>query len=366
MRYVLERLTMPIRRHGVASRLTTLGLLSAIVFAALPAASVEASSVNDAHTAAVSAEANLARAQKNLAAIEARIKALPPQTSAAVAQLAAARNDLRSTTVRAYMAGDRSEGLTLLLGGRNLFESSARVNMTRNSARRNAAIVRRYRRLASASNRTRRQLAAQLQRAQRQVADATDAAFAARAEERDAVLTAEHRSAAATAAARRAATKSSTNANPNAALVSTGSTRRTSVTTTTTIAARAAARAQPSITARPTTTTTTTTTTPPTTTTAPRTTTTVPVAPPTTAPPGGPSEAQWARLRKCESGGNYAAVNPSGKYRGAYQFDYRTWNALGTPGDPAAAAPAEQDRRAKLLYSYRGWKPWPQCGRFLW
>ena len=83
------------------------------------------------------------------------------------------------------------------------------------------------------------------------------------------------------------------------------------------------------------------------------------------APTGGPSEAQWARLRQCESGGNYRAVNPSGKYRGAYQFDYRTWAAMGGSGDPAAASPAEQDLRAKMLYDLRGWRPWPECGRFL-
>ena len=82
-------------------------------------------------------------------------------------------------------------------------------------------------------------------------------------------------------------------------------------------------------------------------------------------PAGGPSEAQWAALRNCESSGNYRAVSSSGKYRGAYQFDYRTWAGLGGTGDPAAAPPAEQDARAKLLYSQRGWRPWPVCGRFL-
>ncbi|TXI54418.1 MAG: hypothetical protein E6Q57_02395 [Mycobacterium sp.] len=82
-------------------------------------------------------------------------------------------------------------------------------------------------------------------------------------------------------------------------------------------------------------------------------------------PAGGPSEAQWAALRNCEAGGNYRAVSRSGKYRGAYQFDQRTWEGLGGTGDPAAATPAEQDARAKLLYSQRGWRPWPNCGRFL-
>jgi len=80
---------------------------------------------------------------------------------------------------------------------------------------------------------------------------------------------------------------------------------------------------------------------------------------------GGPSAAQWAALRQCESGGNYSAVNPSGKYRGAYQFDISTWQSVGGSGDPAAAPPAEQDARAKLLYARRGAAPWPVCGQYL-
>ena len=78
------------------------------------------------------------------------------------------------------------------------------------------------------------------------------------------------------------------------------------------------------------------------------------------------TEASWAALRKCESGGNYGAISPNGKYRGAYQFDYRTWAGVGPGGgDPAAASRTEQDRRAKILYSQRGRSPWPICGRKL-
>lgn len=78
---------------------------------------------------------------------------------------------------------------------------------------------------------------------------------------------------------------------------------------------------------------------------------------------GGGGSDLLARIRACESGGNYAAVNPSGKYRGAYQFDYRTWQSVGGSGDPAAASPAEQDMRAQALMSQRGSNPWPVCGR---
>lgn len=93
-----------------------------------------------------------------------------------------------------------------------------------------------------------------------------------------------------------------------------------------------------------------------------------PAVPSTWAPdvsPGGPSPRAWARLRECESHGNYAAVSASGKYRGAYQFDARSWRGVGGTGDPAAAAPAEQDLRASLLYAAQGARAWPHCGRNL-
>ncbi|CAB4769407.1 MAG: hypothetical protein F2754_04440 [Actinobacteria bacterium] len=80
--------------------------------------------------------------------------------------------------------------------------------------------------------------------------------------------------------------------------------------------------------------------------------------------PGSLAEG-WARLRSCESSGNYRALSPGGLYRGAYQFDLRTWEAVGGTGDPIDAAPAEQDLRAQILYDRRGRQPWPSCGRFL-
>ncbi len=53
-----------------------------------------------------------------------------------------------------------------------------------------------------------------------------------------------------------------------------------------------------------------------------------------------------ARLRACESNGDYTAVSRSGAYRGAYQFSRRTWdNVAGTyapmhvGADPASAPP---------------------------
>jgi hypothetical protein len=86
----------------------------------------------------------------------------------------------------------------------------------------------------------------------------------------------------------------------------------------------------------------------------------------------GPSASQWAALRACESNGDYSITNPSGRYRGAYQFDRSTWDGVARRHhphlvgvDPAAASPADQDAMAQALYGERGAQPWPTCGRHL-
>ena len=87
---------------------------------------------------------------------------------------------------------------------------------------------------------------------------------------------------------------------------------------------------------------------------------------------GGPSAAQWEALRYCEATGDYTAVNPTGRYRGAYQFSTTTWDWIAglyhehlVGVDPAAAAPADQDAMANSLYDLRGRGQWPVCGRYL-
>jgi hypothetical protein len=96
------------------------------------------------------------------------------------------------------------------------------------------------------------------------------------------------------------------------------------------------------------------------------------LAPVPVVAPWGPSADQWAALRDCESGGDYSITNPSGKYRGAYQFDRSTWNSVAeryspvlVGVDPAAASPADQDAMALALFTERGARPWPHCGRHL-
>jgi peptidoglycan hydrolase-like protein with peptidoglycan-binding domain len=71
--------------------------------------------------------------------------------------------------------------------------------------------------------------------------------------------------------------------------------------------------------------------------------------------------AVMAKIAQCESGGNPAAVSPSGQYRGKYQFSQATWESLGGTGDPAAADENVQDMYAAGLYNQRGLAPWPAC-----
>jgi len=72
----------------------------------------------------------------------------------------------------------------------------------------------------------------------------------------------------------------------------------------------------------------------------------------------------WARLRFCESRGNYNDNTGNGYY-GAYQFALGTWESLGLTGLPSDAPPAEQDAAAQELQARRGWGQWPVCSRKL-
>jgi hypothetical protein len=76
---------------------------------------------------------------------------------------------------------------------------------------------------------------------------------------------------------------------------------------------------------------------------------------------GGGAGGQLAAIRACESGGNYSTDTGNGFY-GAYQFTQQSWQAVGGTGNPAAASPAEQDRRAAMLMAQSGTGNWPVCG----
>ncbi|GAC1441927.1 MAG: transglycosylase family protein [Mycobacteriales bacterium] len=72
------------------------------------------------------------------------------------------------------------------------------------------------------------------------------------------------------------------------------------------------------------------------------------------------SDSDLAKLRTCESGGNYA-TNTGNGYYGAYQFALQTWHSLGYPGRPDQASPATQDAAVRQLQARSGWGQWPAC-----
>ncbi|MCK9894289.1 transglycosylase family protein [Frankia sp. AgB32] len=80
------------------------------------------------------------------------------------------------------------------------------------------------------------------------------------------------------------------------------------------------------------------------------------------SPAGAATSDDFAKLRQCESGGNYS-INTGNGFSGAYQFDDQTWHGLGYSGRPYQASPAAQDEAAAKLYNSRGWQPWPSCSR---
>ena len=82
------------------------------------------------------------------------------------------------------------------------------------------------------------------------------------------------------------------------------------------------------------------------------------------APAAAASPTDFARLRACESGGNYR-INTGNGYYGAYQFDLATWRSVGFSGRPDLASRATQDEAARRLQAARGWSPWPACSRKL-
>ncbi len=74
--------------------------------------------------------------------------------------------------------------------------------------------------------------------------------------------------------------------------------------------------------------------------------------------------AALAKLRACESGGNYQ-INTGNGFYGAYQYDVGTWGNYGGYANASQAPPAVQDQKARETYVARGWSPWPSCGASL-
>lgn len=77
-----------------------------------------------------------------------------------------------------------------------------------------------------------------------------------------------------------------------------------------------------------------------------------------------PTAENFARLRGCESSGNYGASTRN-RYFGAYQFAGTTWRSMGYEGLPHEASPEVQDDAAAQLQARYGWGQWPGCARRL-
>ena len=73
--------------------------------------------------------------------------------------------------------------------------------------------------------------------------------------------------------------------------------------------------------------------------------------------------ADWHAIAKCESSLDPTAVSSTGKYRGLFQFDNRSWGYVGGSGDPSRASVKEQYKRAKMLQELQGWSAWPVCSK---
>ena len=79
---------------------------------------------------------------------------------------------------------------------------------------------------------------------------------------------------------------------------------------------------------------------------------------------GAAPPARSRSIAQCESGGNPAAVSPSGQYRGKYQFTRATWRASAAPATRPPRREADAGRASRpRCYARPRHSPWPVCGR---
>ena len=295
----------------------------------------------------VAAEARLADIQAERAAITDEIVGLDATAMAVTQDLADARRAVREFAVAAYIDGGQGAMMVATLNPSEQATIAWRSEILGGQTASAADAVDRFSALKDANDPERVRAAAQLDEVNARVDAASSDALQAAAFERDA----EHAVAAARAEARAAAeaeraAQAAAAENAAAAAAAAKSPDPAPVGRSAAAAPLSAAASSSSDSS----------------------TRSAPVSSPAPAPSGArgnPTAAEsaaLARIRQCESRGNYSIVSASGRYRGAYQFDTRTWAAVGGSGDPAAASPAEQDYRALLLYRERGRRPWPNCG----
>ncbi|MFV0318538.1 MAG: transglycosylase family protein [Microthrixaceae bacterium] len=293
------------------------------------------------------AETRLAEASANKAAVEAQLRSLEDGAARITQDLAEARAQVREYAVKAYIDGGQSAIVGAALDPSESTEAAWHTQLTASRTLETAEAVDRYDALKRANDPERVAAAARLDEATALVDTAQSDAIQAAAYERDAEAELTRLREAQAEAQRRAAAaleqaaRDATAREQAAAVRSKAQGERPRATAEPTAAPRPQSSPSP------------------------------PVPAPSPAPSGGASpgaggptaaeSAQLAKIRRCESRGNYSIVSSSGRYRGAYQFDTRTWAAVGGSGDPAAASPAEQDYRALLLLRQRGTRPWPNC-----
>lgn len=344
-------------RRGFVGVAVVAGLVAMCTLPASAAADPMAaaqSALQRATDARVEADSHVADVQSRLAAVESNLSDLGNQDAELTEELATARHALREFAVAAYIDGGQSEILRSSLSPEQAQALSWQSNLSLGQSTSASEAADRFRVLKEANDPARLEAAEQLDRLEVEAEAARFDAIQAAAHERDAeAALAEARAAAERAAQARAAQEQAAKdraANDRAAQAAS--------------AAAAADAPSPSAAQAPRQRS------------APGSSTPAPAAPAPSSPApsspapsggaGNPSAAEsatLAKIRRCESRGNYAIVSASGRYRGAYQFDFSTWRSMGGSGDPAAASPSEQDYRALLLLRLRGTRPWPHCGR---
>lgn len=298
--------------HTRPAKWVTGALLGAALIGGVPAAAQPTDAVSAARerlatatSVRESAEGRLSELNVSRRRLRGRLAASSAELNALATQIAEARRMARQRAVDAFIADGNGGQLVAILGSARAEDAAARSALLVNQVESAADAADLYTRMKEQNDPEVVQLGVEIDEVDRQIAAAQDDLLQAAALEADA-----ERSLAAALVAERD--------------------RARAAATSTTIARRrpAPVRAAPSA-------------------------------------PEGTNPDKWAKLVKCESGGDYSIVSSTGRYRGAYQFDQRTWESVGGVGDPAAAAPAEQDLRARLLYERRGTRAWPHCGRHL-
>lgn len=333
---------MNARSNAIRRRTSSLVLASVVATAfLLPTSGASAAPSKDPVVAAraalaaategrIAAEARIGEAKDEVESLEARVREMDSADEQLTRELADAKDTVRQFAVTAYIEGRKADMASAALDPTDTQQLMWKSTITVGHAATAQEVAEQFAQLKEAAGPRRAELAQTLENARAALVDANNDAIQAAAFERDA----EARLAKAEDDARRAAEEAAR--------------RRAAAEAEAANAARAAARnvsTGPSTGGAP-----------------------AAVAAPqaSTGMLGNPTASELAtlaRIRRCESRGNYGIVSASGRYRGAYQFDYRTWAGVGGSGDPAAASPAEQDYRALLLLRARGTRPWPVCGR---